>query len=240
MTKLALALSFVLMGCGLDTNGMAEDVWTDEAEPDTFETEPPDIPDFVDAESPDETPEEVENEVEAEEDAAEEAADETPEIEADFEEVGDEGSEDVPDAEDEGGEEDGEAVDPCAPPEVPTTGLYLFFCITTDRWPTNIHLERRVDRSGTGLPDVPWAVELGCVTGDTRILFCEVDLTGPGTMIFGVHLTYAWACEHLATPYAHGTPRLWWNGAELTLGEPLWNGVDGSDGCQYTVSLPTP
>jgi len=242
-TKLAIVLACLFVGCGLETAGQGQaddgqaDIVPDGIEPDVAETdvEEPDILELAEVEPPPEAADE------AGEDETDGTADEaSPEAEDASEEDGGEEAEDVRDVTDESGEEDGEVADPCTPPEIPTTGLFLFFCIATDRWPTNLHLERRVDRSGTGLPDDPWGVEPGCAATDARSLPCEVDLTGPGTMIFGVHLTYAWACEHLATPYAHGVPRLWWNGTELVLGDPVWNGVDGSDGCQYTLSLPTP
>lgn len=239
-TKLAIVLACLFAGCGLDTagQGQADDGWTDivpdEIEPDLADSEP-DVLDLAEVEPPPEATDE------ASADEADGATDEAaPEAEDVSGEDGGEEAEDVHDVTDEGGEGDSEVTDPCAPPEIPTTGLYFFYCVR-DGWLTDLTLERWVDRAGTGLPDDLWGVEPDCIDYDTRSLFCEVRLTGPGTLNFNIRqLSMPWACDHLTTPYAYGTPRLWWDGTELALGDPVWNGDTSSDGCNYTCVLPTP
>lgn len=207
--------------CGLNTNGLGDeedfvpDVVPDETQPDVSET--------------------ADNEATGE-DAAEEVRDEVPDESqlnesvdaADVEEV-----EDTAGDEGDGEAEDGEAIDPCAPPEIPSVGVYLFYCLNDDSR-FDMTLWRWVDRLGE--PDIVWGVEPGCATRGSRTLWCELSFYNGGWE-FNIELSGSecgWSCCGPGTSAPYGMPRLWRNGTEILV-ENVPN-YDGT-GCNHSFRL---
>lgn len=173
----------------------------------------------------DETEPEAEADALAHEDAAEEASDgleaETEDESADASDV--HGAEDFAESGD--GEEEGETIEPCTPPEILSSGLYLFYCLASGER-ANMSLWRWAIRYG-GAPIIDWAEDETCQVLDSRTLFC--DLTSyldwaAATVFFNIQMPgdpNRWACElsptrDFTSPY--GTPRVWRDGVELATG----------------------
>jgi hypothetical protein len=245
-TNKLLALVLVsFVGCGLDTAGTGE--LTDESQMDADAVEPDaDVSEdvFEDGSAEDAEPEDF-----GEDETAEDVVD----VEADV-------SEDIPDAdtaedaepedfvEDEAGDEagdeadgeetdDGGIVDPCAPPEIPPTGLYVFFCFDDDIT-SNIVMWRWVDR--TFGPDISWEIEPRCWVGTSRSLFCSVEIYGGATYYCNFKVDPGinpdsgdWTCgPGLSTPV--GAPLAWYNGDPLT----VTSVANGSGGCNHAFVVP--
>ncbi len=222
--KLAIYATFLfLFGCGLDTAGSG---------PDGDDYSPSDVPDQEAGPDigEDEVAEVVEDHFElTEEDVSPEATDEA----ADYEET------EAADAEDEASEEDGEGedgeiTDPCAPPEIPTTGLFLWYCIPDPPVSIGMAVGLWVERlSG---PPITWRFEPSCGARDARSIFCELTDYGPGsTYYFNVttpSIGAGWSCGP-DLEVTHGVPRIWHHGWELEVGV-----VDnGYGGCNHTFEI---
>jgi hypothetical protein len=222
-----------LFGCGLNTAGQGpddddqgpSDVPAEEAGPDIVEE---------DVSAPDSDDDRFEL---FSEDASLEVLDETSEIEetadeTDSEEAEDAGPEDEASEED-GETEDGEITDPCAPPEIPTTGLYLWYCISEPA-SLDMAVERWVERlSG---PPIVWAFEPGCYALDARSIFCLMADYGPGsTYYFNITTpTFGagWSCGP-DLEVNHGVPHIWHDGRELEVSV-----VDnGYGGCNHSFEI---
>lgn len=230
--KLAVSATFLfLFGCGLNTAGQGPgdddspyDIQAEEVEPDITETDEPE----TDA---------ADDHFElTEEDVSPETPDEASEVDDD--ETTDEA--DSEDAEDgEAGEEDGETddggtVDPCTPPEIPTDGLYLFFCFTEDI--TSEMVMWRWVRRDWG-PSVIWEPEPGCHIASSRVLACPVEIYHDATYYFNIEMPgtgpIGWSCgPGLAAPM--GTPRVWLYGIPLA----VTFADNGAGGCNHTFTTP--
>ena len=128
-----------------------------------------------------------------------------------------------------------ELEDPCALPTIPSTGLYVFYCLNEDRT-TDMTLWRSVDQPG---PDIEWGIEPGCATTDTISLFCNMDTseygTGRKTIKFKIEIPgigIGWSCGP-GLEVNHGNPRLFYNNHERTL-EIV---DDGDGGCYHQSSI---
>ncbi len=243
-TKLvALTICFVI-GCGLDTSGMGEedegalpDI-VEEAESDMEMDEvAPDVPeeDLTEDTGEDETVDDVADEASPDEVAEDvtDVPDETEPEDAAEDEVTDEGGEEDGGAED-GDIEDGEP-DPCALPEIPTTGIFIFYCFDYDL-SSPMSLEFQAERAG--IPVVSWRAAPGCSTTRGRRLECTLTPTMWGaTYIFNIRLDpgvgIGWSCgpELLAI---WGTPRVWLDGVEL----PITPVTNGDGGCNHSFLIP--
>lgn len=239
-TKLvALTIYFVIGGCGLDTGGMGE---PDEgALPDIVEEVAPDVSeadqeDVAEDAGEDETADETSEPDEASPDEAAEDVTDVPDetepedaIRDEADEGGDEGGE----AED-GDTEDGEP-DPCARPEIPTTGLFVFYCFDYDLL-SPMHLWLQIERSG--IPVVSWSIAPGCTTGRSRRLECTLTLVWDALYKFNTELDpgvgIGWSCgpELLAI---WGTPHVWLDGVELT----VTSVTNGGGGCNHSFLTPS-
>ena len=221
----ALTCSWLLFGCGLNTAGQGpddddqspSDILAEEVEPDITEA---DVPETDTADDRFEL---------AGEDASPEAPDEVSEV--DVEETEDAGPEDEASEED-GETEDGETADPCTPPEIPSVGLYLWYCAPTA---IDMTVMRWVDRpSGT---DVVWSSAPGCNRSSTRVLFCSLTDYGAASVYYFNITTPGfdpgWSCGP-GFEVTHGIPRVFWNGIELEVGV-----IDnGYGGCNHTFAIP--
>ncbi len=203
-------------GCSLNTAGQGDDeedhlpdIVPDETSPDVFEADTAETP---------------------EEDAAEETRDEAGN-ESELE-----GTADTPDTEETedaagAGDEGGETVDPCPLPEIPTTGIYLFYC-PVEIGPIDMALGRYVEREGA--PNIEWSYDTSCRTSGAYFLWCNLtsyNSWSPATVYFNVAMDSGtlWACigDPPGTPSSpYGLPRLWQNGVELTV-ETAPNPVGG-------------
>jgi len=219
-------LCFAVFGCFncMEPGGPEEDAAPDAADADETDA----LPDLAEDEAG-ETPEETGDAEEAEDSSPDEAAFETEDSVPE-----DGGSEESIDGEDGDAGEDGETVDFCIPPEIPPTGLYLFFCFPEDI-PVDITLWRWI--SLEWYPTVLWSEESGCSTTDKPVLFCEVEHHRAATYYMNIEISFldtAWACgPGLTTPY--GRPRVWLAGEEQTL---ILSG-DGAGGCYFEFSTPS-
>lgn len=207
-TRVAVFLSSLMTwtSCGLNTAGIGDD---ENSAPDIVPDEiMSDVSEVIDNEVTEENSDREESgdayEVEPDEGMLEDESTDSLDAEEDFSEVED-------------SEEDGETVDPCAPPDIPTTGIWLFFCLTADAR-TDMTMWRWVDRDE--LPDIEWSQESGCTVRNSRILFCDLSLYSawrPATVHFNIAMRGSlWSCEGFDTPY--GQPRVWIDGLEIMLG----------------------
>lgn len=240
-TRVAVFMASLMtgVGCGLNTDGLWQGDGTDASE----DIEPEEIEfddsgeEFLDAEIEDVSPPDTEDRFEVD----------TPETDGEIDYVTDEiGPEiDAEDAEpedvveDESSEEDGEAedggtVDPCAPPTIPTDGLYLFFCFEDDIV-SELIMWRWVYRDWG--PAVIWETEPGCRIASSRTLFCPVEIYLDATYYFNVEMPgtgpIGWSCgPGLTAPM--GMPRVWLYGIPLAV-----TFVDnGAGGCNHTFTVP--
>jgi hypothetical protein len=221
-TKLVAIVALFLAGCGLETMGQDSDS-DDSAEPDIG-------------------PDEVDQEDLAEDDTADETTpDETDRDVTDIMEdvEPEDAAEAEAEAEDEGGEEDGDAedgevVDPCERPDIPTTGLYVFYCFVGDIR-SDMALYLQIERGGT--PIFPWAEIVACTATSARSMFCEPPLYYNGVYLFNIELDpgigVGWSCgPGLAETW--GTPRVWLDRREQIV-TPHAN-MDG--GCNHLFTTP--
>lgn len=234
-TKLmAIAIALFTTSCGLETEGVGE------SNLDTTPEVAPDAePDVV--EEDDAGPDEVARDVPetTEENAADDVAEDAePE---DASEATDEGrAEDGETEPEDGGIEDGEAEDgepdPCALPEIPTTGIFVFYCFDYDLL-SPFALEFQVEQGG--LPVVSWRGSPECTfSSPSRRLECALTPTvWDATYIFNIRydpgIGIGWSCgPELLEIW--GAPRAWFEGIELPV-EPVPNG-DG--GCNHRFLTP--
>lgn len=226
--KLVISATFLfLFGCGLNTAGQGPDdddspydIQAEEVEPDITDTAD-DRFELTEEDVSPETPDEV-SEVDADETADE----------ADSEEAEDAGFED------EASEEDGGTADPCERPDVPTTGVYVFFCFADDLR-ANMTLSLQIERGG--LPVFPWAEILGCTVADSRSTFCGLPLYYNAIYVFNTEfeLTYpgtgtSWTCGPGTDDVLWGVPRVWVNHVEQAVTTRA--NMDG--GCNHLFTTP--
>lgn len=232
--KLALALAFLFVGffgCGLDTAGTGE--FTDESQMDADTVEPEDVPDA-------DTAEDAEPDDAGEDEAAEDVVDGEIDVPEDAPDAEDTEPEDF--VEDEAGDEtdadgeetdDGGIVDPCERPDIPATGIQMFFCFADDIT-SDMTLYLQVESRGT--PVFPWAPIPGCMATDARSAFCELPLYYNAVYIFNIEIPgigIGWSCGP-ATDVLWGTPRVWVNHAEQTVSAQP--NVEG--GCNHLFTTP--
>ncbi|MBI5072046.1 hypothetical protein HZB93_04145 [Candidatus Falkowbacteria bacterium] len=246
-TKLvALTICFVIGGCGLDTGGMGEpddgalpdiveegepDIGPDEAATDVSEADQEDVAEDA---GEDETADETEPDEASPDEAAEDVTDVPDETEP--EDADDAADEAGDEASDEGGEtEDGEP-DPCALPEIPATGIFVWYCFDYDL-SSPMSLEFQAERAG--IPVVSWRAAPGCSTTRGRRLECTLTPTvWDATYIFNIRLDpgvgIGWSCgpELLAI---WGTPHVWLDGVELT----VTSVTNGDGGCNHSFLTPS-
>jgi len=228
--KLVAMVAMILAGCGLETMGQGSDsddfaepdIGPDEVESDVPEVDREDVAEDETSEPDEATPDETDEDVtDVPEDAEPEDAAET------------EAEDEDGDAED-GDTEDGE-VDPCALPEIPTTGIFVFYCFDYDLL-SPMHLWLQIERSG--IPVVIWSEAPGCSTARSRRLECTLTLVWDALYKFNIELDpgvgIGWSCgPELIEVWGH--PRVWLNGRELVV-TPMTN---GSDGCNHSFLTPT-
>lgn len=230
-TKLVAMVALFLTGCGLDTMGQGSGS-DDFAEPDIGPDEvEPDVPE---ADQEDATEDETADEVEPDEATPDETDEDIMDIVEDVEPEDAAEAEAEAEAEDEGGEEDGEVVDPCARPDIPATGLYVFYCFVDDLR-SDMTLWLQIERSG--VPIVAWRAEPGCTATSARSLFCELDLRYNAVYLVNITLDpsigIGWSCgPGLAETW--GTPRVWLDRREQIV-TPRAN-MDG--GCNHLFTTP--
>jgi hypothetical protein len=225
-----------LFGCGLNTAGQGpddddqgpSDVPEQEAGPDIARDEVPEEDAAEDEDHFDQDGEDVPSET-ADEASPDEMSDET----ADSSETEDDGAEDETSAED-GETEDGEVTDPCAPPEIPTDGLYLFFCLE-EGVASELVMWRWIYRDWG--PAVIWETEPGCRIASSRTLFCPVEIYRDATYYFNIEMPgtgpVGWSCgPGLAAPM--GTPRVWLYGIPVA----ITFADNGAGGCNHIFTVP--
>lgn len=235
--KLAALVAFcpwLLFGCGLETSGSGpgdddygpSDVPAEEAGPDISGDEVPDTAeDHFELVEEDASPETAD---EAGPDETEETADEA----ADSAEAEDAGPDES--GEEDGETEDGGTADPCAPPDIPTTGLWLWYCIPGTTTLIDMTVEREVNRLSE--PDILWGLEPACSRHSTRILLCSMTDYGAAS-IYVFNITTpgfdpGWSCGP-GLEVTHGVPRIWYYGWELEVG--VVANHDG--GCNHTFEI---
>ncbi|MFH2136860.1 MAG: hypothetical protein ABII19_04530 [Patescibacteria group bacterium] len=247
-TKLtAIVVALFVASCGLETEGFGESGL--DAAPDLSPDAEPDILEEDDAGPDEAAPDILET---AEDDAGEDEATDDFETELD-EATPDEAAEDADDAVDEATDEGSEAdaedaetedsdvedgtIDPCALPEIPTTGLFIFYCFDYDLL-SPMDLEFQVEQGG--IPVISWRASLECSVTRSRRLECTLTpLVWNASYIFNIRLDsgigIGWSCgPELLEIWGH--PRAWLNGRELTV-TPVTNG-DG--GCNHGFVTPSP
>lgn len=245
---MAIVIALFVASCGLDTEGLGE---PDEGTlPEASDDTEPDIgPDEIVADVPGEdaaeedsghdeaTPEETtEDTVDSTEDAEPEDADDAEDV---VDDAADEGSEaDAEDAGTEDGDAEDGAIDPCALPEIPTTGIFIFYCFDYDLL-SPFALEFQIEQGG--LPVVSWRGSPECTfTSRSRRFECTLTpLVWDATYVWNIRLDpgvgIGWSCgPELLEIW--GTPRAWLNGVELAV-DPVTNG-DG--GCNHSFTTPPP
>ena len=229
--KLALALVFLstlFASCGLDTDGVGDDQGNDfvaDSGPDDFE---PDVPGTEDA-GPDEA--------ELDETTPDETVGDVAEIEPDVpgtEDAEDSESEDISGDEVDGDvADDGETTEPCTRPDIPATGVHVFFCFVDDIT-ADMSLSLQIERGG--LPIFPWAEILDCTATGARSMFCELPLHYNAVYFFNIEIPgigIGWSCGP-GTDVLWGTPRGWVNHAEQTV--RVVPNIDG--GCNHQFTTP--
>ncbi len=248
-TKLVVLITCFAFGCGLDTVGMGG---SDEgAQPDVSDNTEPDTTEEVDAGPDVDAPDVFET---AEDQTGEDGSDENEASDDDSDETtSEETSEDVADTaedgepEDAAGEdgetedgvaEDGDVLsdgggDPCTPPEIPPSGLHVFYCFTEDIR-SFMSLWMQAERGG--VPVFSWDQVPGCLAADARSLFCELPLRYNAVHQFKVEIPgtgIGWSCgPGLTAPL--GTPRVWLDGTELAVSFA----DDGAGGCYHQFTTP--
>lgn len=239
---------FVVTSCGLDTEGLGA---PDEGTlPDVSDDAEPDIgPDETEGEDTGE--DERTDETEPDETSPDEAAEDVMDIPEDAEPEDAIGDEAADEAGDEGGEaetedgstEDGDAedgeTDPCALPEIPATGIFIFYCFFDyPELMSPMHLWLEIERGGT--PVIPWGGVPGCsVTTRSHRLECALPVVWSALYKFNIELDpgvgVGWSCG----PFPNsnwGTPRVWLYGVEITV-TPLPFDVER---CYHSFETPTP
>ncbi|MBU1146415.1 hypothetical protein KKD80_02610 [Patescibacteria group bacterium] len=220
-TKLtAIVVALFVASCGLETEGFGESGL------DTMPEASPDAePDIL--EEDDAGPDEVAPDVP-----------ETAEDDAGEDEATDEGSEaDAEDAETEDSDVEDGTIDPCALPEIPTTGLFIFYCFDYDLL-SPMDLEFQVEQGG--IPIISWRASLECSVTRSRRLECTLaPLVWNASYIFNIRLDsgigIGWSCgpELLAI---WGTPHVWLDGTELA----VTSVTNGDGGCNHGFVTPSP
>lgn len=222
--KLALVLVSLFVGCGLDTFGMGEvtDDGQLDVELDTSETDVAEDIELDEGILPDDSG--------LEDFGGDEVAENVVDVEADT--VEDAGEDEADDDE----AEDGGIIDPCILPEIPTAGLWLWYCIPITTVSIDMTVMRWVDRP-SGSDDIPWHFAPGCSRASTRELFCSLADYGAASVYYFNITTPGfepgWSCGP-GLEVTHGVPRIFWNGVELA----VFAADNESGGCNHTFEIP--